>query len=150
MAPAWRCLISGSAGGSIMKSLMIAGLLFASALSGANAAQRIVLPQDVVPDHYDIAVTTDAPHLTFTGSVKIGLKVARPTRTIKLNAADLAFNRVSLSGAAAAPKVIYDAKEETATLTFPVEIAAGQHVLSIDYRGKINQQAAGLFALDYD
>ena len=133
-----------------MKSLVIAGLLFASALSGANAAQRIVLPQDVVPDHYDIAVTTDAPHLTFTGSVKIGLKVAKPTRTIKLNAADLAFNRVSLSGASAAPKVIYDAKEETATLTFPVEIAAGQHVLSIDYRGKINQQAAGLFALDYD
>jgi len=133
-----------------MKSLMIAGLLFASALTGANAAQRVVLPQDVVPDHYDIAVTTDAPHMTFAGSVKIGLRVAKPTRTIKLNAADLAFDRVSLSGMPAAPKVAYDAKEETATLTFAGDVAAGQHVLSIYYRGKINQQAAGLFGLEYD
>src|SRR3569832_1279163 len=101
MAPAWCCLISGSAGGSIMKSLMIARLLYTSAKRRANTAQRIVLPQDVVPDHYDIAVTTDAPHLTFTGSVKIGLKVAKPTRTIKLNAADLTFDHVSLSGASA-------------------------------------------------
>ncbi len=133
-----------------MKSLVIGGLLFATALTSANAAQRIVLPQDVVPDHYDIAVTTDAPHMTFTGSVKIGLKVTKPTRTIKLNAADLAFDHVSISGMPAAPKVTYDAKEETATLTFAGDVAAGQHVLSIDYRGKINQQAAGLFGLDYD
>jgi aminopeptidase N len=134
-----------------MKSLMIAGLLLASVsmAGGANAVQRIVLPQDVVPDHYDIAVTTDAPHLTFAGSVKIGLKIAKVTRTIKLNAADLAFDHVSLSGAPAAPKVTYDAKEETATLTFAGDVAAGPHVLNIGYRGKINQQAAGLFALDY-
>ena len=82
-----------------MKFFTAAGVLFSSALMacGANAAQRVVLPQDAVPDHYDIAVTTDAAHLTFTGSVKIGLKIAKPTRTIKLNAADLAFDHVSLS-----------------------------------------------------
>src|SRR3569832_545550 len=128
MAPAWCCLISGSAGESIMKSLVIAGLLFASALSGANAAQRIVLPQDVVPDHYDIAVTTDAPHLTFTGSVKIGLKVAKPTRTKKQKAAEQANKRETQTDTTTAPKDNKDAKEETATLTFPAEIAAGQHV----------------------
>ena len=58
------------------------------------------------------------PHMTFTGSVKIDLRVVKPTRSIKLNAADLAFDRVSLSGVAGAPKIAYDAKEETATLTF--------------------------------
>ncbi len=129
-----------------------AALIFASysTASGTNAAQRVVLPQDVAPSHYDIAIVTDAPHMTFAGSVKIDLQVNRPTRSIKLNAADLAFDRITLSGVAGAPKVAFDAKEETATLTFPADIEAGRHVLGIDYRGKINQQAAGLFALDYD
>jgi aminopeptidase N len=130
----------------------VACLMFTSvwAADRVDAAQRIVLPSNVVPSHYDIAIATDAPRMMFTGSVKIDLQVRQPTRSIKLNAADLAFGRVSLSGTTGAPKVVYDAKEETATLTFPADIAAGRHLLSIDYRGKINQQAAGIFALDYD
>ncbi len=118
--------------------------------TSASAAGRIVLPANVTPDHYDIAIVTDAVHMSFTGSVKIGIDVSQATRTIELNAADLAFGHVALSGAAGAPSVAYDAKQETATLTFPAIVAAGHHVLAIDYRGKINQQAAGLFALDYD
>lgn len=73
-----------------------------------------------------------------------------PTRTITLNAADLTFSHVSLSGMASAPQVTFDRKNEQATLTFPQAVTAGHHVLSIDYTGKINQHAAGLFALDYD
>jgi aminopeptidase N len=116
----------------------------------AGAANRVVLPTNVAPSHYDIQIVTDAAHLGFTGSVKIDVDAKQSANTIKLNAADLAFSKVSLSGAAAAPKVTYDAKEETATLTFAQPFAAGHHVLAIDYRGKINQQAAGIFALDYD
>jgi aminopeptidase N len=128
----------------------IALLLFAAATGSAHAAGRVVLPSDVIPSHYAIAVATDAPHMAFSGSVKIDIDVRRPVRSIKLNAAGLAIGRVSLSGVTAAPSVAYDTREETATLTFPSDIVAGHRVLSIEYRGKINQQAAGLFALDYD
>ncbi|HEY4146203.1 M1 family metallopeptidase, partial [Pinirhizobacter sp.] len=89
-------------------------------------------------------------HLTFTGSVKIDVAIKQPTQTIELNAADMTFGHVSLSGVTGAPKVVFDPKEQTATLTFPSQIAAGPHVLAIDYKGKIYLQAAGLFALDYD
>ncbi|HWA88841.1 MAG TPA: M1 family metallopeptidase [Rhizomicrobium sp.] len=125
----------------------IALSLLASA--SAHAATRVVLPANATPSHYDIAIVPDAAHLTFTGSVKIDLDVKAPASTIKLNAADLVFGKVSLDGGAV-PKVAYDAKDETATLTFAGPVAAGHHVLTIDYRGKINQQAAGIFALDYD
>jgi aminopeptidase N len=136
---------------TIMLGRSIGTFLAASAMVGsAAAAQRIVLPAEVTPAHYDIAIVTDAPHMAFTGTVKIDVQVKRPVRAITLNAADLVFGQVSLSGSAGAPKVAYDAKAETATLSFPGEVAAGAHVLSIEYRGKINQQAAGLFALDYD
>ncbi len=69
---------------------------------------------------------------------------------IQLNAADIAFKHVSMQGVAKAPVAIFDTEQETATLTFAVPVSAGKHVLSIDYAGKINQHAAGLFALDYD
>ncbi|MEI9932256.1 MAG: M1 family metallopeptidase [Rhizomicrobium sp.] len=132
-----------------MKKLAAISAVFLST-TGAFAADRIVLPANVTPLNYDIAVATDAAHLSFTGSVKIDVSVKQPTKTITLNAADMSFGRVSLSGVAGAPKVAFDAKQQTATLTFPAQIAAGAHTLTIEYRGKIYQQAAGLFALDYE
>jgi aminopeptidase N len=110
---------------------------------------RIVLPTDVTPLHYDIAITPAVATKTFTGSVKIVVDVKAPTRTIELNAAELTFGKVSLSGAPT-PSVAFDNERETATLTFPKPVSAGRHTLSIDYSGKINQHASGLFALDYE
>ncbi|HVV64328.1 MAG TPA: M1 family metallopeptidase [Rhizomicrobium sp.] len=115
----------------------------------AEAAPRVVLPTNAVPLHYDLAIVPDEAHLTFAGTVKIDLLVKTPSKSIVLNAADLAFDRVSMSGAAQPPAVSYDVKEQTARLTFPAEISAGRHRLAIAYRGKIYRQAAGLFALDY-
>ena len=109
-----------------------------------------MLPADVTPTHYDIQVTPNAQALTFDGHVAIDVTVAKPTNTIKLNAADLLFGKVALTGEAAAPKISYDTTQETATLTFAQPVTAGTHTLTIDYAGKINQHAAGLFALDYD
>lgn len=110
---------------------------------------RIVLPTDVTPLHYDIAITPAVASKSFTGNVKITLDVKAPTKTIALNAAELTFGKVALSGAAT-PALSYDSEHETETLTFPKPVSAGRHTLSIDYSGKINQHAAGLFALDYD
>jgi aminopeptidase N len=133
-----------------MKSVTVAASVLIASTGLAGAANRVVLPTNVTPSHYDISVVTDATHLTFTGAVKIDVDVKQPAKTIELNAADMTFGHVSLSGVAGAPKVAFDPKEQTATLTFPSQIAAGKHVLSIDYKGNIYQQAAGLFALDYD
>jgi aminopeptidase N len=127
---------------------LLASLLLAS--PAAYAQTRIVLPSDVSPVHYDVSIVPDAAHLTFSGSVKIDLDVKQPTSKIELNAADLAFTKVSFSGMNAAPKVTFDTKNEQATLAFAQPVSAGHHVLSIDYTGKINQHAAGLFALDYE
>ena len=133
-----------------MRILGICACAFLAVAGTAQAANRVVLPTNVTPSHYDVQIATNAAQLSFTGSVKIDVDAKHPASTITLNAADLVFAKVSLSGAAAAPKVSYDAKEQTATLTFPQAFAAGHHVLAIDYRGKINEQAAGIFALDYD
>ena len=132
---------------------LAAALLLASLTVNASAdapTQRVVLPTDVVPTHYAIAVIPDAAHMSFTGSVQIDLDVKQATKVIQLNAADLTFSKVSLSGVSEAPVTTFDTKQETATFSFKSPVSAGHHVLSIDYAGKINEHAAGFFALDYD
>jgi len=123
-----------------------------SAITAATVTTQ--LPRGVVPTHYDLTFTPDADKLSFTGSVKINIDVAAPTRTITLQAADLTFAKVEIVGPGGAKggaaKVSVDAQAQTATFTFDKPVAKGAHVLAIDYSGKIYKQAAGLFALDYD
>jgi aminopeptidase N len=134
---------------SSLRLALAAGLfaLFAPALAAAE--QRIVLPDDVTPDHYDIAIVPDAKALTFTGKVRIDLTIQRATSTIVLNDADIVIDQVTLSGEAAAPKIGYDAEAQTASFAFDHPLAPGHYSLSLAYHGKIYQQASGLFALDY-
>jgi aminopeptidase N len=123
--------------------------LMAAFVSQAFAADRIVLPANVVPLHYDLSVATDAAHLTFTGTVRIDVDVKDATRSITLNAADLTFSHVRVDGSKDEPRVSFDSKNETVTLTLPSALAPGKHRLTIDYAGTIFDHAAGLFALDY-
>ena len=124
-------------------------LALAAPLAAAAAPTTTQLPKTVRPTHYDLAVTPDAAALKFAAKVAIAIDVAAPTTTITLNAADLTFDHVTLSGVAEAPAVKVDADNQTATFTFAKPIAPGNHTLTIDYRGVIGTQAAGLFALDY-
>ena len=127
-------------------------ILAAGALRSAAAAplERVVLPSDAVPVRYDVSIVPNAADRTFTGTVAIALDVARPTARIVLNAVDLDLKRAALSGIAVEPKISFDSARQTATLTFPSPLPAGPRTLTIDYAGKINEHASGLFSLDYE
>src|SRR6185437_15776805 len=95
----------------------------------AAVSDHVALPADVVPEHYDIAITPDATQLSFKGSVRIDVRVLQPTHTIVLNAADLVFEHVTLSGRTQAPHVTFDDHPQTATIAFTETIPAGNYVL---------------------
>jgi aminopeptidase N len=110
------------------------------------------LPRTAVPHHYSLTVTPHADRLAFDGNVAIDLEVVKPTDTLVINAVDMSFSRAMLassSGAAAPATVTMDAASQTASLKFGRIIQPGAYRLTIDYTGKINEQANGLFALDY-
>ncbi|MDP9065616.1 MAG: M1 family metallopeptidase [Pseudomonadota bacterium] len=121
----------------------------ATALGAAADAGRIMLPADVLPEHYVIDIIPDAAALTFQGSARIDVTVRQATRTIVLNSADLVIGRATVSGAAV-EGIGYDEQRQTATIRLDKLLQPGSHILTLDYRGKIYQQASGLFALDYD
>jgi aminopeptidase N len=110
------------------------------------------LPREAVPHHYSLTVTPHADDLSFDGSVAIDVQVLKPTRSMTLNAADLSFKKAAITAAgkalvAASTKTDDDA--QTVTLDFGRTLEPGAYRLAIDYSGKINTQANGLFALDY-
>jgi aminopeptidase N len=111
------------------------------------------LPKEVVPKSYDIQLKPDLEKLTFTGSETVILEVRKAVKTITLNVNAVTIGSAKLTapdGAAALTgSIAINPQEQTATLTFPNEIAAGNYKLSLDFAGKINQGGQGLFFADY-
>ena len=141
-------------------ALALAGLTalpVAAAVAPVAARAALVttqLPRNVRPIHYEVALTPDATRMTFAARVAITLDVVAPTASITLNAVDLAFSGATLvpaaDGAPLQASTSVNAAAQTATFTFARLLARGRYTLSLDYTGVIGQQAAGLFALDYD
>ena len=116
----------------------------------ADAPDRVILPRNVEPLHYDLAIEPNAQAATFQGTAKIDIDVHQATSKLMLNAAELEFAKVSVTNVQGMPTISFDKSEGTVTLGFPAPIPVGHHELTISYTGKINTSAAGLFYLDYD
>lgn len=150
--------------------LLSATFLLASALAGcatpvaepiavrtaATVAAQVPtqLPRTVRPLHYAISVVPDAPNLRFIATSLTDIEVLETTDRITLNAVDLEFGESSVTDGQGrelrSTRTTVDAANQSATFDFAAPLAPGRYRLAIDYRGKINTQAAGLFALDYD
>jgi aminopeptidase N len=125
--------------------LAVAAVLFLTVPTPALAAAQ--LPTDVAPLAYDITINPNAQKMTFNGSETVTVSVRKATRTIVLNAAELTISRATVDGKAVAFKL--DPATQQLKLTLPVAAKAGTHVISFAWTGKINESAAGFFAIDY-
>jgi len=112
--------------------------------------ERVMLPDDVTPDHYRIEITPDAENMTYKGAVQIDVTVHHATDKIVFNSADIVIDGAALSGEESAPTISYDDSVQTATLSFGRQVKPGAYTLSLAYRGKIYSHDSGLFYLDYD
>ena len=124
-----------------------------AAIAAANEnlpahAAREVLPDTVIPTHYDLLLSPDAAALTFRGKVAITIGVRALTSDVLVNAVGLVFQHAKVDGGADA-SVTFEEKTGRAALHFGVPLAKGEHVLSIEYSGKIKTSTLGFFAMDY-
>ncbi len=130
-----------------MNRLAIAAAAAAVALACGPALAVGQLPATVRPLLYDITVDPNAAAKTFKGSETITISVAKPTRTILLNAADLNISSATIDGKKLRYRI--DDKNQQMTLTLPATVAAGVHKLAFTWSGTINPTASGLFYIDY-
>ena len=110
------------------------------------------LPRNVRPIHYSVEIEPRAATLSFRGRVVITLCVEEPTPTVILNGLDLELFSAELSGGGQALSGAWsaDASRQQITIAFDRELPSGRYDLAIDYKGKINETAMGLFVTRYD
>ena len=109
------------------------------------AAQR--LSTTVVPTHYTLKLTPDLKTATFTGVETIDVNIKQPASSITLNAAEIAFQSVTISAAGQeqTAAVSLDDDKQQATFSFPNQIPAGSATLSIHYTGILNNELRGFY-----
>ncbi len=123
---------------------IVAALLIVAGVCPAGA-QR--LPSTVVPEHYTLTLTPDLKAATFSGIESIEVSVKQPVSSITLNAAEIAFQSVSISagGREQTAQAVLDKEKEQATFNFPAPVPAGKATLSIAYTGILNNELRGFY-----
>lgn len=132
-----------------LAAIALAGSATVQARSApARAEYPTQLPRTARPVHYAIEIVPDAANMRFSGRTIIDVRVLARTNSLTLNAADLDIRSATVGGQVASVRL--DAAKQTATLAVPRALPPGPYRLDIAYTGKINSQANGLFALDYE
>src|SRR5438445_5076074 len=108
------------------------------------------LSKQVVPLEYSVRIVPDLAKLTFTGSERIKLKAAAPTRELVLNSAELEIAKASVDGIHLSPDAIkLDPNNELLTIALPNELPAGEHTIALEFSGKITPKGRGLYYMPY-
>ncbi|HEY6349875.1 MAG TPA: M1 family metallopeptidase [Candidatus Angelobacter sp.] len=126
----------------ILKRLIHLSFLLCAALA---LGQR--LPQDVIPQDYNLMFTPDLASAAFTGDETIQVMLSRPTSSITLNSAEIEFQKttVTQNGSTMEARVSLDAEKEQATLTVPAQLAAGPASIRIQFSGVLNDKLRGFY-----
>ncbi|KAJ1956620.1 hypothetical protein EC988_001251, partial [Linderina pennispora] len=121
--------------------------------------ERELLPTNVTPVHYDILLAPDLDALTYTGSVKIRVRINESTDKIVLHSNELEISSASLSGPAAAQlgsdslaaaSITLEKSDETVHVAFAQALpAATDAELTISFRGILNDLMVGFYRSTY-
>jgi aminopeptidase N len=126
-------------------AILVTGVFLLPASANLLRAQR--LPDAVRPTHYSLTLAPDLQAATFTGIETIDVTLAAPSRTITLNALDIAFQsvRISAAGREQTASVSLDKSREQATFTFAEALPAGPAKLRINYTGILGNNLRGFY-----
>jgi len=110
-----------------------------------------ILPKDVVPSEYRLALDLDPAKADFVGVVDIAITVRRSVDAIVVNAFELVPRDVALtSGADARPMRVTDDKAKRQwQIGDGRPIEAGNYTLRIAYSGVVHVYGQGLYGVSY-
>mmetsp|Transcript_89966 Transcript_89966/g.162274 ORF Transcript_89966/g.162274 Transcript_89966/m.162274 type:complete len:905 (-) Transcript_89966:51-2765(-) len=119
----------------------------------AKAADRVLLPDAVLPSRYEIRLTPDLERFVFDGKVRIHVDVHEATNEVTLHSKELSVSSASFTpseGSAVEVVVIsQNLKETTVTLTFAEVLPVGPGVVEVEFIGILNNQMAGFYRSGY-
>jgi puromycin-sensitive aminopeptidase len=105
------------------------------------------LPTGVCPERYDLRLRPSLVESTFTGTVRIELRVDEPTDVLVLNADELAIASCDVDGQPATWRL--DAPSERLFVTPAATLTGGRSVLTIGFDGVLNDKLRGFYRSTY-
>ena len=105
------------------------------------------LPRTVLPRRYALTLTPHLGAATFDGHVDIDVEVAAPTAEVVLNAIELEIEQAWVTVGATRHEVTVTLDEDTerATLALSEPLPAGGAVVSLRFRGFLNDKLRGFY-----
>src|SRR5580698_1206160 len=124
---------------------LVAMAMWSLFASSVVLAQR--LPENVVPDSYDLKFEPDLASATFSGDETIHVHLQKGATAIVLNSAEIEFKEVWIGSAdfKQAASATKDDKNETATFTVPTAVPAGPVDIHIKFTGILNDKLRGFY-----
>ncbi|KAF7887067.1 uncharacterized protein EAF02_003714 [Botrytis sinoallii] len=125
----------------------------------SSASDRDVLPDSVKPSHYALSIYDIelGGAFSYQGTVRIDIKIVKPTKEITLNAfqlklheAEVSFTSGKTSQSIKSSEISYDTKKQRVTLSFPDELSVSENaILAIKFQGTVNNDMAGFYYSKY-
>ncbi len=107
------------------------------------------LPRTVTPQRYELELSPDLAHATFSGEARIAIDVAEPTSEIVFNAVELEIDHAACEpegdGEPVAGSVHLDPATERASVALASTLEPGKHRLHLRFRGILNDKLAGFY-----
>lgn len=118
---------------------------FSLLLGVSVLAQR--LPDNVVPDSYDLKFEPDLSTATFSGDETIHVHLQKPANSVVLNSAEIEIKEASIASGdfKQAAAFATDDKSETATISVPSTVPAGAAEIRIRFTGILNDKLRGFY-----
>lgn len=111
------------------------------------------LPENVIPERYNILIKPDLGAGTFLGVIRIDVRVMEPTSEIWLNAVELDVRQALIADEEGAVsvggRVSLNEENERCHLTFPETFAPGVWQLALLYKGLLNDKLRGFYRSTY-
>lgn len=111
------------------------------------------LSRSVVPLNYTLQFHPDLQNFSFTGCGEIEVDIQECVKSITLNSAELEVKNVEFktkdADNALKGEVSYNEENECVTLTFPNELKVGSGILSMEFKGELNDRMKGFYRSKY-
>ena len=123
------------------------------------SAEKVVLPDNVRPIHYDLTLTPDFGDFTFAGEVDVTVSMEPGTTEIMLNCSEIEIHSAAVGWTdtngeqeQTASNIAYDAGAETATISIPgipEDGLVGNPHLRMSFTGELNDKLRGFYRSQY-
>lgn len=116
--------------------------------------EKIRLPNNVHPIHYNMLIRTDLKKLSFTGTSTIEIKVTSPTRLILFHINQMKIDRVGVKDSSGKTRAVTDQfqseKNQFYVLNMTDELAVGRYDLDVDFSANMStKELNGFYKSSY-